>query len=187
MKNIVKITRYLCSGPKKKIKTDKRFDNLTCQMLKIQKMDNKVWAMVNLVKKISLLQDDGGFSELIADLNKRNYGQINSLIQSLELIQRHIERAGRNKKFNSSKKGEEVTACNVFLGDIFGLPSEPASYWLERQELLKKEIRTDLQDDLIRVITNWTCINNQAGNFVIYHTGSILKELEKIQTFIGSK
>lgn len=187
MKNIVKITRCLFSDPKKKIKTDERFDDLKCQMLKVQKMNNKIWAMVSLVKKMSLLQDDGGFSDLITDLKKRNYGQINNLINSLEIIQHHIEKAGRNKKFNSSKKGEEVTASKVFLGDIFDLPSRPASHWLERQELLKKEIRTDLKNDLVKVVTNWTCINNQAGNFVACHTSTILKEIEKIKTFTKGK
>ncbi|PKM91485.1 hypothetical protein CVU82_02720 [Candidatus Falkowbacteria bacterium HGW-Falkowbacteria-1] len=184
MKKIIKMALCLFNDPQKEIKNDKRFGDLMYQMLKIQEIDNKVWAMVALLKKIAVIRDNGGFSKLIISLKKRNHGQLNEIIKSLETIQEHIERAGRNRKgINRTNRGEEVTTDKVFFGKIFGLPIQTASYWLERQEIMKKEIREDLKDDFVKTVTNWTCINNQAGNFVTCHAGGILKELEKIKIF----
>ena len=160
----------------KKIRNE--LDSLEKEMLEISKMDNKVEAIIRLFKVISPIQDNGGFSQTICELQKKNFGQLDQIISALEVLQIHFRRAGRYEYgMNRTKPGEEVTPEKVFLGNVFGFLTKPASYWLENQEECKKEIRSDVSfKDRKDPVSTWDIINDQAKVFVESHTGGILKE-----------
>lgn len=188
MKLLALIKCLFGKSPKKIVKKNlKMISEFKLDLLKVIAMEvNQVRAIVFLFRATSTIQDQGGFNNLIKSLRKKNYGQLSELIESLENLQAHIDRAGRDKYgMNRTSFGEEVTPENVFLGDVYGLFTKPASFWLERQEVMKKESRPDLEQNERKKITNWDCINSQAGNFIKSHTIPMIEEIEKIEAYIA--
>lgn len=162
----------------KKIEGD--LNSLQKEMQEISKIDNKVEAIIRLFKVVSPIQDKGGFSQTICKLHEKNYGQLDQIISALEVLQIHFRRAGRNEYgINRTKVGEEVTSENVFLGNVFGLWTKTASYWLENQQECKKMFRGDvLLKDHNNPVSTWDIINEyQAGAFVKSHTRGILEQI----------
>lgn len=160
-------------------KIEKDLNSLQKEMLEISKMDNKVEAIVRLFKIISPIQDRGGFSQTICKLQEKNYGQLDQIISALQVLQNHFKNAGRELYgFNRTKKGEEVTPAKVFLGDVFGIWTKSASYWLANQEECKKRLRPDVSTDPNNPVSTWYLINEyQAGSFVKSHTSGISEQI----------
>ncbi|TSD03155.1 MAG: hypothetical protein Athens071416_216 [Parcubacteria group bacterium Athens0714_16] len=180
MKKFIAFLKSLFKSPKKDLKKIlPTLEELQKQMLSIEAMDNKVEAIVRLFQVISPVQDSGGFSQTLSVLQAKNYGQLTETIGALEILQKHINNAGRSPYgMNQTKKGQEVTAADVFLGDVFGIWTKPASYWLSKQDELKKEFRVDISKDPKNPVTTWYCLNDyQAGIFVKSHTDGILEKI----------
>lgn len=184
MKSILKITQaqlwsviFPAKNDLKKIEDD--LNSLQKEMLEISKMDNKVEAIIRLFKVISPIQDKGGFSQTICILQEKNYGQLDQIISALEVLQIHFKKAGRSEYgINRTKSGEEVTSAKVFLGDVSGIWTKPASYWLANQEECKKTLRGDVSEDPENPVSTWYLINEyQAGGFVKSHTEGILEQI----------
>lgn len=184
MKSIFKIAQaqlwsvvFPAKNDLKKIEND--LNSLQKEMLEISMMDNKVEAIIRLFKVISPIQDKGGFSQTICTLQEKNYGQLDQIISALEVLQIHFKRAGRDEYgINRTKAGEEVTSAKVFLGDVFGIWTKPASYWLANQEECKKMLRHDVSKDRNNPVSTWYLINEyQAGGFVKSHTDGILEQI----------
>lgn len=184
MKKVFAFIRAMIWNPKRDFrKVNQKADKLQKQMKEISAMPNKVEAIVRLFQVISPLQDAGGFSDVITKLKKKNYGQIDKEILALESLQSHFRSAGRNIfGYNRTKPGEEVTAQSVYLGDVFGLFTKTAAYWLSKQEELKKVYRQDISKDPSNPVTDWYCINDyQAGPFVKHHAEGIMQSIELIK------
>lgn len=160
-------------------KIENTLNLLKGEMCTISLMDNKVEAIVRLFKIISPIQDEGGFSQTIFKLQKKNYGQLDQIISALNILQVHFKNAGRSEHgINRTKVGEEVTSAKIFLGDVFGIWTKPASYWLEEKDELKNQIRKDVSRDPNNPVTTWYIINDyQAGEFVKSHTDGILEQI----------
>lgn len=161
----------------KKIEND--LNSLQKEILEISKMDNKIEAIIQLFKVISPIQDKGGFSQTICTLQGKNYGQLDQIISALEALQIHFKKAGRSEYgINRTKFGEEVTSKKVFLGDVFGILTKSAFYWLANQEEYKKILRPDVSKDRNNPVSTWYLINEyQAGGFVKSHTDGILEQI----------
>jgi hypothetical protein len=168
------------SSPKKDYKLIVgQLENLKKEMEEIQEMPNKVEAIIRLFQVISPLQDAGGFSQTAAKLHEKNYGQIDMAIAALNSLQKHFSNAGRGA-MNRTEPGEEVTAAKVFLGDVFGIWTHPASFWLQNQARFENENSglTPKQDCGREYIPVWYVINDhQAGGFVRSHVEGILKQI----------
>lgn len=174
---VLKATFSPAANDLKKIENDLSF--LQKEMQEISKMNNQVEAIIRLFKVISPIQDKGGFSQTISKLQEKNYGQLDQIISALEVLQIHFRNAGRDEYgINRTKTGEEVTSAKVFLGDVFGIWTKPASYWLANQEECKKMIRPDVSKDQNNPVSTWYLINEyQAGSFVKSHTKGILEQI----------
>lgn len=136
-----------------------QLQELEKEMTKISGMTNKVEAIIKLFQVISTFQDAGGFRKLVDKLNgnKKYFPQLEAAM----ILQDHIKNAGRCPYgMNRTHEGEEVTAENVFLGDIAGLWTKTASFWLARE-----------RDGA------WGCISCQAEKFVKSHVDGILKQI----------
>jgi len=163
----------------KKIEND--LNSLQKEIIGISKIDNKVEAIICLFKIISPIQDKGGFSQTICKLQEKNYGQLNEIISALEVLQAHFRNAGRSEfGINRTKSGEKITSAKVFLGDVFGIWTKPASFWLENQKRFETEDSgaTPKAGCGREYISVWYCINDyQAGGFVKSHTEGILEQI----------
>ena len=181
MKKFIAFFKSFFMSPKNDIKKiNPQLKLLEEQMKFIASMQNKVEAIVKLFQVVSSLQDSGGFSQTLSVLQTKNYGQLTETIEALETLQKHFKNAGRCQfGINRTKKGETVTAADVWLGDVFGIWTKTAAYWLSRQEELKQDLRLDISKDPNNPVTTWYCINEyQAGGFVKSHTDGILEEVK---------
>jgi hypothetical protein len=156
-----------------------RIQELEKEIQSIERMENKVEAIVRLFQVISPIQDAGGFSQEIFELRKRDNGKFCQEIEALAVMQKHFSNAGRSEfGINRTKKGEEVNADKVYLGDIFGIWTKTADYWLAKKEELKKDLRPDVSVNPENPISTWYLINDhQCGSFVKSHTDGILEQI----------
>lgn len=160
---------------------EERLISIKKSLEEIDAMENKVEGIVRLFQVISPLQDENLFAEELQKLQKLGK-RFQPEIESISIMRTHFERAGRNEYgMNRTKIGEEVTPSKVYLGDVFGLWTNTASFWLERKAIAEKETRLDVSKDPNNPVTNWYLINNyQCENFVKSHTSGMLKEIQKL-------
>ena len=184
MNKITARIKALIANPSKDIAAiNDQLSMLKSEMERIKTMPNKVEAIIELFRVISPLQDTGGFSQTVSKLQEKNYGQIDTAIAALESLQKHFKNAGRNEYgINRTKKGEAITAANVWLGDVFGIWTKSAAFWLENQKRFENDFRHDLAKDPNRPVTTWYCINDyKAGAFVESHVNGILNQIGILQ------
>lgn len=177
-------TRLFFNSKKVITKLHPILDELEKEIKAIEAMNNKVEAMVKLFQVTSPLQDAGGFSQEIFLLNKYASKKMRNEIEALQILQIHLRRAGRDEYgINRTKPGEMVTADKVYLGNVFGLWTKAASYWLSQKERLEKELRPDVSKDSKKPVSTWYLINDyQAGDFVKSHTNSMLQQISVLKT-----
>lgn len=147
----------------------------------IDSMQNKVEAIVKLFQVISPLQDENLFAGDLQKLQKLGK-KFQPEIESISTIRTHLERAGRNiYGMNRTKIGEQVTSDKVYLGDVFGLWTNTASFFLQKREMLEKQERLDVSKDPKNPVSSWYLINDyQCGNFIKSHTSGMLAEIKKL-------
>lgn len=165
-------------------KINPQLESLEAEMKKIEAMENRVEAIIRLFQVISPIQDAGGFSQEIFDLKKHNRnGKFDDQIEALEVLQAHFYNAGRSKYgINRTVKGEEITKEKVFLGNVFGLLTKTAAYWLSQKSILTKQFRPDVSKDAGTPVSNWYLINDyQCGSFVKSHTDGILEQIKVLK------
>lgn len=186
MKKFTSWVKSIFANPAKDYNNiSKTIDSLIKEMERIKKMPNKVEAIIELFKVISPLQDAGGFSQTIFKLQEKNYGQLDETITALESLQKHIVNAGRSEYgMNRTKPGEAVTAANVYLGDVFGIWTKPATYWLENQQRFENDDSgvSPKPESGRKFISTWYCINDyQAGEFVQSHVNGIIEQIDLLK------
>jgi|GEM_PF-1134178 len=149
----------------------------------IKNMPNKVEGVVKLFQVISPLQDTGGFRQTIDLLKQKNHGQLEKQLEALSVLQSHINRAGREQSgWNRTRPGESVDATKVYLGNVYGIWTLTADYWLAHQKENEKDLRPDLSRNPEKPISTWYLINDfQCGNFIQSHVEGILKQISVLQ------
>lgn len=174
------MNKFFCQNPLEKIQPE--LVKLEKAIGEVAKKQNKVEAIVLLFQTISPLHDSNPFTATEAKIRKKSKNK--KQLEALQTLSQHFVNAGRSEYgLNRSKKGEEVTADKIYLGDVFGLFTKPASYWLANQEKLKQEFRPDASNDPENPVSNWHLINDyQAGNFVKSHIDGILKQIAILKT-----
>jgi len=161
MKRIIVFIYAFFASPARDLKKEKKqFELLKTEMLEIRNTLNSgpIHSAVKLFQVISLIQDAGGFSKLITKLQKKNYGQLDKVINALQVLQKHIQNAGRSEYgINRTKTGETVDFSNVWFGNIDGIWTKSALYWLEnrneRIDLQAKEFASSHVSDILNQIS----------------------------------
>jgi len=164
------------------VKNDIR--DISAEIIEIKKemeliylMENKVEAIVRLIKYLTEIQDEGGFADIISKLKKKNDGQLNTVISTLSCLQIYFSFKSHVRRLSTAKFGEEITADNVHFGGINGYKNLPASYWLANQKYLEKE--------QFGSMSMWNYINNYlAGSFVRSQALGIQSAINELQKAI---
>lgn len=137
-------------------KVKKQLDVLKIEISTIKNMEHSaaIHSIVKLFQVISPIQDAGGVTKLISVLKKKNYGQLDQKIEALEILQLHFNTAGRDQYgLNRTKVGEEVTFNNVFLGNVDGIWTKTAAYWLEHREArIDAQARTFADSHVVEIL-----------------------------------
>ena len=172
--------RSLFSNERKIIKSIRpRIDDLEAKIKAVKVKNEKresVEALIELFKVISPIQDAGGFNKEIEYLEK--YGKNQKVLVALVALRTHFHKAGRDRYgMNRTEVDEEVTSEKIFLGNIFGLWTRRASYFLAEKKELEASFcfEASTQD---KPVSYWEIINDyQCGKFVKSHTDGILKQI----------
>lgn len=155
------------------------------KLQEIKSMDNYILAIVELFNLSSPLQDSNLVWETISFLQekKRREKKYKKEIEILVNFYSFLHRTGRcYYGMNRTKPGEPVSPDQVWLGDIFGLFTKPASYWLSKEDSLRKNYRPDVSKDQDSPVTNWYLINNyQCETFVKTNIESALNSIKKLK------
>lgn len=161
-------------------------NELKRRLEEIQKMSNKVEGIIELFSLISPYHDKDGFRQTIFKLQEKNHGQLDIVINALETLQEHFKNAGRCEYgMNRTSPGEQVTAAKVFLGDVFGIWTKSAEYWLSHKEEFEKDIREDLTNVESRPISTWYCINDyKAGGFIKSHVDGMIRQIGILSSYL---
>lgn len=184
MKKVSFFSGLFFSSKKTIEKIQPQLQSLEEEIKAIEAMENKVEAIVRLFQVISPIQDAGGFSQEIFDLKKHNRdGKFNGQIEALGILQKHFRNAGRSEYgMNRTVKGEEVTNEKVFLGNVFGVWTKTAAYWLSEKSKLEKTFRPDVSKYPESPVSEWCLINDyQCDSFVKSHTEGILKQIKVLK------
>ena len=163
----------------------RQLKNLESEMTRIQKLDNKIEAIIQLFKVISPIQDAGAFMTDIEVLSNRagffkDYREEVEILRNLQLC---IHTAGRSPHgMNRTQPGEAVTADKVYLGDVCGMFTHPATYWLKNRANLEASFRADVSTNPDNPVSQWYIIHDyQCRVFVDENIKSILKNIARFQ------
>lgn len=184
MKKVNFFSGLFFSSEKTIEKIQPQLQSLEAEIKKIEEMENKVEAIVKLFQVISPIHDAGGFSQEIFKLTKHNRsGKLDATIEALKILQSHFRNAGRSEYgMNRTAKGEAVTTEKVFLGNVFGLWTKTAAYWLSEKSKLEQFLRPDVSKNPDQPVSTWYLINDyQCGGFVKSHTDGILKNIKVLK------
>lgn len=126
---------------------------------------------------------DRGIEDLITAFEEVNYGQYDEVLEKLRTLQKHFENAGRDEcGWNRTKRGETVTADNVFLGNIFGLNTQPISFWKQRKDEEKGAWKGGIFDcEYTRQRNCYDVVSSQAQQFMAAHAGSMISIINDLE------
>jgi len=125
-----------------------------------------IFGLIDFFNLVSKFED-----KEIVELTQKTFKRNRELVASLNKLRRLTRQNGPGfyvYGMNRAKRGEKVTADKVFLGDIFGLFTHSASYWLKHKERFKKQ-------HVESGTAVWDIIHNQATNF-LNTNGNFLRE-----------
>ncbi len=147
---------------------------------------NHIYAIWYLFKFTSKWQDINMIPEAITYFKtKKDIKKYENILKLLNLMSNTLNNAGRCEHgYNRTKKGEEVTLDKIYLGDVFGIWTNKASFWLAREEEMKNQgsgaIPTEASG--LEFISVWYCINNyQCESFVKGHMDNLMIQVPKLQ------
>lgn len=167
---------FSSSNPLEKVQPE--LSKLEKAIIEVANTSNKVEAIVKLFQVISPLHDENPFTDITLKLGKKKEKYAKQL-EALAILQLHFTRAGRSPYgINRTEKGETVTSEKIYLGNVFGLWTKTASYWLNERPNLEKAFRPDVSKNPNNPLSNWDLINDyQCGNFIKSHVDGILEQI----------
>lgn len=167
------------------VKMQPKLEYLESMLLSVEKIDNKIWAIINLFQVISQLQDEGGFDQEVEILNNHKSRKTEEHLIALQNLQKHIQAAGRDLYgMNRTQKGETVLADKVFLGNIFGIWTNTAKHFLDNREKLENDFPENVSKNLEKPISTWEIIHDyQSKNFAKEHINGLKRQIAVLKKF----
>jgi hypothetical protein len=146
---------------------------------------NQVESLARLFQIIHPFQFQQRWDYLVASLGERNYGQLNSLIASLEKLQKAIDEIGADE-INQTIPGKKPSEDTIYLsGNFRGLRRRSLAYFLKNRNELERDILLPKNADFpIEKRTSWQLVNEQSKEFVSKYASRLLKELTVIEEWL---
>lgn len=133
-----------------------------------------LYGIVQFFDQVSAWHDRSDeIGQLIVALQETNHGQHSELISYLETLRNHFCNAGRDLYgWNRTEKGETVTADKVYLGNIYGLLTYPASYWQKKENEPKGQWEGGMWQgcSVVENKNSYDIVSDQARKFMESHT-----------------
>ncbi len=137
-----------------------QLNKLEVEIRKVQEMNNKVEAIVQLFKMIAPIHDTDYFASEIAELSKRK--NKDNEVEVLKELRTCLQCTGRsNYGINRTQKGEAVTADKIYLGNLlFQIQPHPAAYWLSYRDQLERITCSAWSDLYAEKASVWQVVHN---------------------------
>lgn len=110
-----------------------------------------------------------------------SYGEI---VEDLDALTVHFRQAGRDScGMNRTEPGQTVTEDNVFLGDIYGLFTNPVSFWRRRKNNPKNPWKGGIYGgiDYLRTRNEYDVVSDQAREFMNSHINPMCEIIERLE------
>ncbi len=143
--------------------------------------NNPIHSLVEFFNYVSRFQDENKLKEAEKCLRAGKYPfgpakeEFGELITKIAALQKHIKQAGRHEYgWNRTKPGEAVTLDNVYLGNVHGLSTHPARFWLGADDPYDAALYGES-------LTVREVIERQALNFMQSHVNPMLTLMNEIE------
>lgn len=144
--------------------------------------DDALFILVKFFNIISMWHDRG-IKDIIDAFKEVDYGQYGEIIESLETLQKHFVRAGRDKfGYNRTEPNQTVTDENVFLGDRCGLSTKPISFWKKH----KGDKKGGWGYPGMEHLNAYDVVSDQARNFLNSHVAPMIEIINKLEVAAGN-
>lgn len=169
--------RSLAGTKEEKRGIEEILDYLETGVASCEKESNYIYSVIALFNLIAPLYDSGDVGKIYRSLKCKSWRAKDQKLAILKDLKEVIKNTGRDLYgMNRTRKGQNVTTNNVYLGDLYGLFTHPAKTWLEKERSLKSTLRGDLRLNGI-IPSEWYIINDvHAGIFF----QSNINELKRI-------
>ncbi|MBP8994003.1 MAG: hypothetical protein KBG30_09345 [Bacteroidales bacterium] len=145
----------------------------------IDKKSDSLEGIVDFFAVISKWYDNmDDLDRILQKFKKVNYGQYDDIIKQINTLQVHFLKAGRDQYgYNRTKRGENVTDDNVYLGNIYGLFTLPVSRWKKAKNSPKGGWGFPGMENL----NSYDVVSWQAKKFMDSHIESIIKAIDSLE------
>ena len=135
-------------------------ERITSDIQKIENTPNKVQALVSYYQLLEFVETADHLGKAYLEkLEKRNYLGLNK--KKIQILKSFLKNNSRDMYgVNRSKSGQMLTANDIYLGDICGLWTKSASFWLSNKSKFEEDI---LEPAAVSV---WSVINKQASDLL---------------------
>lgn len=125
---------------------------------------------------------DRGLQDVVDAFEKRNKGgRHDAIIEKLGTLSAHFHMAGRDLfGWNRTRLGQTVTQADVFLGNIWGLFTKPAYFWMQQKDAPKGGWGFEGMDHL----NPYDVVSDQARQFMASHIAPMVKIIGELDYFV---
>lgn len=184
----IRLSRSITNRPARSVKVllpDMR--QLSQSLTKIKRAGYSLYSFVDFFTCMSIWHDRvDELERIIYRLEEADYGQHGELIALLKLLILHFRNGGRSEfGINRTKRGEQVTTENVYVGGIYGLMTYKVKDWMALDWI--HEVghfrRTPWERELgeysdHQVMCMW------AKMFMDSHIGPVIESIRKIEKLL---
>jgi hypothetical protein len=133
---------------------------ITTDIQKIENTSNKVQALVSYYQLLEFVENADHLGKAYLErLEKRNFLGLNK--KKIQIIKSFFRNDTRDMYgVNRSKSGQMLTANDIYLGNIDGIWTKNASFWLSNKSKYEQEKMEVISKSV------WSVINEQADDIL---------------------
>ena len=147
---------------------------------------NKLEALVELFQVAIPIKEKGVIKKAIKNLKRKNYSQINQVINALEKIEEHLEKI-QTSVYNQTMYGKIPNDETIFLVNNFSIKIESVKSLSQKRTLLEKENLGYQISNHKEIKSKWDyLVKYQAEAFTKLHVNSIENQISilKVAKFL---
>ena len=136
---------------------------IVSQIQEIETNQNKVQALINYYSLLEFIENNQLGKAYLKKLESRNFFGFNK--KKIKILKSFLTNESRDEfGYNRSKPGKSVSAHDIYLGDVYGIWTKTASYFISNKEKFMNEDSgvPNLGDSNLEFISVWYIINGQA-------------------------
>lgn len=183
MKRKLKFINAFFFSPKKDMK--KIVNELSLLSVELRGLErlggDKIEELLMLFKITSVFLDSNTINNLSKKIKRKNYGQLDWLTPSLDLICLNLNKCVRGTEINRSKAGNSPTIKDIYLKGEENSFKNNLVWFIFHKPSLKRQYR-DIRrpENSLYLMSSWDIVENEAKSFINNCVPEILQEIDFI-------